>query len=221
MIPELDELYHPRRVVLSEFGDGVLRAIVTCITQSYAQAYDACYQDYAKDEAHDLLPYMRRAELHRSLQRALRPYPQVRVTSQATEHHNSHHLCIETDRVLLTLSKVRSPGEMVHRAAYREQYARDNQLDFFQRDDEPVLHGRLYAVVLHGHDPLHPERLAFLRIVFPNQAFTHYHDESIDLLQRFPDLVTPEEPEPVPQEPISKPPPMTLKTILKTEEVAS
>jgi hypothetical protein len=221
MIPELDELYHPRRVVLSEFGDGVLRAIVTCITQSYAQAYDACYQDYAKDEAHDLLPYIRRAEIHRRLQDALWPYPHVRVTSQATEHHNSHHLCIETDRVLLTLSKVRSPGEMVHRAAYREQYARDSQLDFFQQDNEVILRGRLYAVGLHGHDPLYRERLAFLRIVFPDQAFTHYHDESIDLLQRFPDLATWDEPEHIPQEPISKPPPMTLKTTPKTEEVAS
>ena len=216
MSDHIDDPRDYRRVVLEEFGPEALKLTGQCLKDAYQQSHVACHEEYAHEEATELLPFKRRAEIHSNLRRALAPRAEIEVSMESSEFNNIHHILIATPHVLLGVVKVRTPGEMVQPTRYQTRYAEENQLDLFPSDADADLSGRLYAVLLHGNTYRHPQQLAFSRIAFPDRKFEHYVGRSIDLMELFPDLaVCPEVPQEITQEVIAKPPPMRLKPTLK------
>ena len=200
-----------RRIVLEDFGEEALQSIGKSVKDAYYESYSSCYEAYKHSEAHDLLPFKRRVDIHNKIRQALEPYAGIQVTVEPNEFNATHHLRLTTARVLLDVAKVRTPGEMVPATRYRDRYAQDNQLDLFRSDEEETPSNRLSAALLHGYDPSRRQYLAFLQIVFPDKRFERYVGTSIDLMQLCPELSLISEPEPIAQEDTAKQPLIRLK----------
>lgn len=190
----------------------LLAAVLKCIIEAYRDAYNDCENVFDAPELKNVLPYYRWAKINA----ALRNIPQtlgVATSAQINKSRNSYHTMLLAGGVQMTASSVEARGQMVRDAVFRKTYAEEAQLFLYEDNtarDESIL---LYGIILHSptEDQQEP---AFVDIGFPDEGYTQYVGDKIDLFKRFPEVVasfkTPVE-ETVESEPLVKPRRRTAK----------
>lgn len=164
-----------------------LQHVIKCLFNVYKEAYDDCDINYSSTEAHDLLPYMRRAKFESRLHE-LATGSGLRATSQLNKARNSHHTTVLADNIALTSSYVPSPFSLVRHAEFRMGYAKLNQLHLFKKDCVDP-NATLYAILLHGDDGVNKNLPAFAHIQFPAADCGSYIGNGINLFNKYEGLV--------------------------------
>lgn len=163
------------------FFDNVPRELINdavqSVLRSWKAAADHCRDTYPREEARDLLPYERKAKLDSSLKARLARYDGVIVESVPNASRNCWHTEVRIGRVVMTVSAVVRPSEMVRTARFRQSLALRSQLHLWERD-EPGEDALFYAMLLHG--PLGGRRIlrapAFVHVGFPDPECKAYID---------------------------------------------
>lgn len=170
--------------------DVLLRRIARMVIDNYKRAFGFCEETFARPEAHDTLPHLRRAWIEQDLRHIAGSRDDVSATAEFNTTRNYSHTKIAAGRVVLTESAVATPDTMVRDAGFRFGYAAEYQLAmYFMNQVPPPEDGYVYAILIHYPDTLNPARPAFLHVVFPSSHCTSYV-ERIDLLRRYPELRT-------------------------------
>ena len=168
-----------------------LRRIVRCIRQAYAEEHRETWARFDKEFAPTVLPHNRRAQIDQALiALGKRPGETMTVACAPNERMNCKHARMQFGPVVLTQSCVRCETDVVRPAVFRQNYAQDCQGDLFDTDRSPVVVGDLYGILLHRPNRLTPKIPDMFVVQFPNADCTGYLGDSIDVLQRFPDIAT-------------------------------
>lgn len=176
-----------KRMFLQEVPEPVILDTARCLIGSYAEAFRYCRDSFPGPEAHDLYPIIRRAMFERNWRARLSRYD-VGLTSESNAIGNCFHTELRAGRVVLTVSAVEAPGEIVREAVFRTGLARGSQLDLFLEPEPPPADAVLYAILLHG--PLGGGLLpspGFIQVGFPASDCNQYVDR-FNLLDHFPVL---------------------------------
>jgi len=177
-------------VFLQDVPEPVILDAARCLIGSYEEAYKYCIAEFPGPEAHDLYPILRRSMVERNLRARLNRYRETTSTTELNAIGNCYHTELRSGRVVLTVSAVESPGEVVRDAVFRKTLSQNPQGHLFRKREAPPEDARLYAILLHG--PLGGGLLrspAFIRIAFPDPDCEVYVD-SFNVLDLFPVLRT-------------------------------
>lgn len=169
------------------FPDEFLRDIVRLLATGYSGTYTECYASHEPPEARDLYPVQRRAFIEGQIRKLAEDYPEIRASPEQNSVKSHSYTLLRSKDVMLTVSAVPHHNERIRRAEFRETYARASELKLF--DETPSKGSLLYAILLHGPDPLNLAKPAFAHAVFPDKEATTYVAR-IDLFERFSTLVT-------------------------------
>lgn len=126
--------------------------------------------------------------IERNWRGRLSRYGDVAVSVEPNANGNCFHTELKVGRVVMTISAVETPSEIVREAIFRKSLAEVSQLEMFKERTPPPDDALLYAIVLHG--PLGGGLLSspsFLHVGFPARECDHYADR-FDLLDQFPVL---------------------------------
>ena len=183
-----------KREFLEAYSDDVQQDILRLLANCYESAHQDCRLNHARPEAHDLYPHKRRAVIEGQLRELAGGYPEITAAAELNSKGTSFYTLLASGNVLLTANAVEHPNVIIRRAAYRETYARAAQLKLFGDGKQPPgqqpLDGfLLYAILLHGPDPLNEARPGFVHIVFPDEDCTQYVTR-INLFDRHASLVS-------------------------------
>ncbi|MBI4305013.1 MAG: hypothetical protein HY678_01715 [Chloroflexi bacterium] len=120
------------------------------------------------------------------------------ITSiQPNAARNAYHTLLQLPHAMLTASAVRTPRDVVRRAAFRNQYAQlqsrfvidEITNDLHLEDDVDPLQAVVYAMVIHGPASWKARYAnGFVHIVFLDNE-GKYLDGRIRLEQEFPDVL--------------------------------
>ncbi len=159
-----------------DFPSEFFRILAQLLDEAYVRAHEAVHTNFSAEEAHDLLPVYRRAEVEKSLVHASSMFPTIVASRKLNNARNCSHVEITSGRFVLTASAVHYPRETVRSAIYRENLLEDPQIafDFMGNDDRPTSDFH-YGIVLHGQDPNDPRRIGFVNVGFPDASSTGYH----------------------------------------------
>ena len=169
--------------------------LVRCLIKGYADSAVKCLESYSTEQAHDLRPQMRRADIEQLLRGLPGRHSDVIAVPEINVSNNAWHVRLTSGRITLTVSAVDGPENVVREAVFRRNLARRYQMGFSgdgwesptpirptTTDDDLV-----YGLVIHGpakHDTV--QRFpAFVHIVFPVEDCTTYYIDRLDLLARF------------------------------------
>ena len=186
--------------------DDVLLAIVGCVRQGPRDAakrlLDAIALGfYRRPEAKDVFPYERRAHVETRLQGLKDQFPGFRVEPRFNRMGNCHRV-INLPGVLMTVSAVPSPCQMVRASGYRRLYAsgaegnKDFRQCFFAVDSSNCLvvgdhdmlvveRGQIYGVLFYSPASDNPLGVGYIGIGFPDRNYRRYV-EVLDLTGLFP-----------------------------------
>lgn len=176
-----------RDLFFNDVSETVILDTARCIIGSYSEAYRYCIDNFPGPEAHDLYPIARRAMFERNWRARLSRYD-VGVTAEPNAIANCFHTELRSGRVVVTVSAVAAPGEVVREAVFRNGLAQDSQLDLFLAPVPPPDDAKLYAIILHG--PLGGGLLlspSFINVAFPGSDCDFYVDR-FNLLDYYPVL---------------------------------
>jgi actin-related protein len=179
----------------NEVSDPLLKDMCRAICKACQQAHALCNINFRDEEAHDVLPHLRRAFGESNIRDIATRHNGVSAESQQNVAKNCYHTRIHSGSVVLTVSYVSQRGEVVREAAFRNILAWTNQLHLFKKEQIPSKDTSLYSVLLYGNDRRWPEVPSFLQIAFLHPNGQEYLSDPIDLLKRFPDiraLITPD-----------------------------
>jgi hypothetical protein len=169
----------------------VQKALVKCVFENYKEASRHCYRYFAGPQAKDLSGVYRRAKIEEEFAGIEALFPDVRVAVQSYQHNTGHYNEITCGLVKLTQSCIVEEGEVPRFAYFRATLALTGQLSLFE-EPEPDGAQYMYSILTHGVDVNAPKRAwpAFVKIQFPDETCTAYLDGGIDLLARFPQVVS-------------------------------
>lgn len=151
----------------------------------YPMALQDVNKRFPPAEAHDLLPHYRRAMFESEWRKIAKEFPEVRASFKTNKTKNAWHTRIKCGKVILTVSAVESPGEMVRYADFRKTLA-ERQTDLFRAvncDDNED--GCYYAILLHGHMGNDLSKPGFAEFGVPDNECQGYL-ERINLFLEFP-----------------------------------
>ncbi len=168
----------------ASFGTRVQEAIIKCFFQAYADAIEAC-KKFPKEEAHDLLGFQRWVELRAQIRGLGGRFREIETYSEPNGPAPSYHIVINSEKIILTVSSVISPGIMPRPASYRMEYAIQNQYELFKPLQQ---NPKVYALLIHGTNQKDRSKPAFIQVRFPDKNFVSYVHK-IDLFSRFDALV--------------------------------
>lgn len=177
-----------RKLFFDDVPEQAILDTARCIIGSYSEAYRYCIDNFPGPEAHDLYPIVRRAMFERNWRARLTRYGDVEMNSEPNAIGNCFHTELRSGRVVMTVSAVQAPAEIVREAVFRSSLAQDSQLDLFLAPVPPPDDAKLYAILLHG--PLGGGLLAspsFINVAFPGSDCESYVDR-FNLLDYFPVL---------------------------------
>ena len=172
----------------SQVPPELLREIGRLVLVCYPEAEDRCEDIAGFEEIHDLRAHLRRALVETSLASLQGRYDGTVVRTPSNATRSAYHKEIVSGSVVMTISSVPNRGSQLPEARFRQTLARYNQTTIF--DPEPVLGdgAPLWAAIIHGPTPISYRVPSFIRVVFPYEDGTHVG--GIDILARFPDLLT-------------------------------
>ena len=162
-------------------------SIIKIIFDCYNNSWRECKQVFDGPEFKDLLPHYRRAKIDA----ALRSIPQtlgVKTSAEINKARNSYHAVLIVGGVQMTASAVEVRGQMPRNAIFRKTYAEAAQMKLFENNTSGNENLPLYGIIIHSatEDQKEP---AFLEIRFPDEEYTQYLGDRIDLFKEFPDIV--------------------------------
>jgi hypothetical protein len=164
-------------VLEAEVPEGFFHSVIRSFWAAYEVAHNLAFANHAPPEAHDLLPYLRRAKIEESL-RDVASRSGLLNTYEKNEGKNAWYTQVRTSNCVFTASSVEGPQQMVRSAIFRETLAASAQLSLFSSNEEK---GKaFYGILLHGPDVLEPSRPAFIRLGFPSKDCKAWV-ENIDL----------------------------------------
>jgi hypothetical protein len=177
-----------RQIFLDDLPEAVIVDTTRIIIKTYAAAYRYCLENYPGPEAHDLYPIVRRSMIERNWRARLARHAGLDVSVQPNACGGCFHTELRVGRVVMTVSAVEKPSDLVREAVFRNVLSGASQLELFKEVEEPPADALLYAVLLHG--PLRSGLLAapsFAQIAFPNGEFSDYVDR-FNLMDCYPVL---------------------------------
>jgi hypothetical protein len=170
------------------------RAILKAVFENYKEASRFCYRHFASTQAKDLSGVFRRAKIEEEFAGIEALFPGiVQVTPQAYEHNTGYYNELTCGPVKLTQSCISDPDDVPRFAKFRSTLACSGQLSLFEPTPESSTVARyMYSILTHAVDAASPKRSwpAFVRVQFPNEPCTAYLDDGIDLMARFPQIVS-------------------------------
>ena len=177
-----------RQIFLKDVPEAVVLDTARCLVRTYAESVAYCRDTFPGPEAHDLYPIHRRAMFERNWRGRLARYPELEVSVESNASGGCYHTEVRVGRVVMTVSAVEAPFEIVRPAVFRKTLARESQLQLFAEPEEPSDDALLYVLLLHG--PLGGGLLtapSFIHIAFPDPDCQKYVDR-FNLLEYFPVL---------------------------------
>ena len=173
-------------------SDGIQRQIAIAVVSQYKRAYRDCYENCEREEAHDLLPHLRRAYIEGVMPDLAERVEGYTTITKKNKAENCWHRSILGDRIRLTQSKVEQQEILPRNAEFRKGYAESNQmlLDFMNEDEASMLDVEvpLYAIIAHMPVENNKGAPEFVDILFPDKDYKEIVGR-IKLLNKFPDIV--------------------------------
>jgi hypothetical protein len=186
--------------------DDVLLAFVGCVRQGPRDAakrlLDAIVLgSYRRPEAKDVFPYERRAHVETRLHGLQDQFPGLRVEARFNRVGNCHRV-VNLPGVLMTVSAVPSPFQMVRVSGHRRLYAagaegnQDFRQCFFTIDPSNCLvvgyhdlsvveRGQIYGILFYSPASDNPLGVGYIGIGFPDRNYRRYV-EVLNLTGLFP-----------------------------------
>jgi hypothetical protein len=177
---------------LAAIPDEHLRGLAMCIWAGYPESFTVCSSHMPRDQAHDARGDFRRGLIERNIKNYARRIPGAVVRQERNSVGSSCHVAIDIGGITITQSQADGPNKVVQKAAFRDGYAEQSQLDLFKASvqQKPTLSDsrRLYVMLLHG-PATNPKQPRFLSVVFPtNDCESYVFNATINLFSRFGDL---------------------------------
>jgi len=173
-------------------SDRIQRQIAIAVVSQYKRAYRDCYENCEREEAHDLLPHLRRAYIEGVMPDLAERVEGYTTITKKNKAENCWHRSILGDRIRLTQSKVEQREILPRNAEFRKGYARSNQMffDFMNENEVSEIDSEepLYAIIAHmpaENDKGAPE---FVDILFPDKDYKEIVGR-IKLLDKFPGTI--------------------------------
>lgn len=161
-------------------------ALVQCAIQADAAARELVRRaGFLPAQAHDVLPYLRRAEFDT---RALSIVaPGVKVVSDSNPRKTSNFIEVASGAAVVTaLTRSRRPRSLP-KALYRETRALSSQMSLF--DNEQPTGDKLYGVFVYGCDGRNLSDLSLAEVYFPLPGRPLRDIRPLDLLGEYARLV--------------------------------
>ncbi len=168
----------------ASFGTQVQEAMVKCMFQAYADSYEAC-KKFLKEEAHDLLGFQRWIEIRNQFRGLGGRFNEIETYTEPNGPAPSYHVVINSEKMILTVSSVQAPWIMPRPAAYRKEFAIQNQYELWPK----LPSSKIFGILIHGPNPKDKSKPAFLQVRFPDKNYESYIQHNIDLFSRFDALV--------------------------------
>lgn len=162
------------------------RAIVRVIRDASRLAASEAKARFAKDQAREAQPWMRRAALGSSLLSLASDFPSVSITSNRSSG-STFFVQVDTAHVTILVSRARDRNAMLPPASYRTAIALESVQYSLFVGETPRPGARAYTVVLYGgsHENGDPD---FIVARFPTGDHAKYLDTTIDLMEEYSDL---------------------------------
>jgi len=150
---------------------------LTCLFESYQDAFETCHGQLAETEVHDVVAAYRRALIETHIRVVAHRYQTITIRVEPNARKTSYFSLLSSGVVDLTLAKSGSSNCMPRRARYRSNLFERSQASLFAAERAKT-GSRLYAVLLHGswrRKQLTEETSpfikfpAFARMVFPDK----------------------------------------------------
>ena len=177
---EESNLFTLHKLVLNDIPIKFLKSMVyEILPEAYRQARQLTYSNYAKPEAKVMLPYNRRAKAEELFRAKAMGFPEMRVRVKDNFARNTYYTQVESGRILMTISAVNTPKDMVTAARFRETLARASHIQrglFGPTDEElEVDNGNAYyAILLHSKVSCDDDSGYFARLAFPSRDCRRY-----------------------------------------------
>jgi hypothetical protein len=179
------------------FQSDVIRMIVGAVDR----AEKDCHSRFDEAEYHDMIGHWTRAEVESGLRKIAKKH-KLDGQHEKNKRRTSNFSRVVSGPVVLTISQVNSPSELVRYAEFRRSYARDSQQVLFGPQKAPAPNAPLYALILFVRGEViknQPVRPISIRIVFPApvdgvEKGIKYVGGAIDLMNRFPQVMAEFEP---------------------------
>lgn len=170
----------------------LIEDILRLLASEYRTAYDECKLFYPPEEAHDLRPHVRRAKIESKVRELANSYPGVAATVEPNAKRTGWHTVIRSGNVVMTISHVNQPSDMVRPADFRSTYAQDAQINLFGPEKpRPPRDAQLFSILRHGSSKRMPRRPDFVRVGFPDADCKYYVcDIDVFSVQRFRNLAS-------------------------------
>jgi hypothetical protein len=173
----------------------VQRSLTQAILESCKQSSRYCWRNFADPQAKDLSGFHRRAKIQDEFPGIAALHKNLGVRDSIEQYENNTGFYHELTCGIVKLTESCVADDIIPRSAkFRSTLARDSQASLWPEADGKAAEEQpdfLYAILTYAIDVLAPKRSwpAFMKIRFPNEKFTDYIGEGIDLFKRFPDLV--------------------------------
>jgi hypothetical protein len=167
------------------FSMSVQEAMIKCVFNSYAVAYELCKR-YPREESHDLLGFLRWIELRSQLRGLGGRFNEIETYESPNGSASSYHIVIDAEKLMLTVSSVPAPAILPRPASYRLEYAIQSQYELFE---QPEQKSKIYGILIHGANSKDKSKPAFIQVRFPETNYGGYIPHRVDLFARHNDLV--------------------------------
>ncbi len=143
--------HDPVAIFDNDVPGGFLEASVRSLKDCYERAHRQCLRNYPREVAHDLRPYLRRAEFEKEWALVAESHSGITCGFYTNVGRNCYHVRVQSGRVILTASFVDARVRAVRRAMFRDTYARRNETFLFadMAPTPPPEGAPLYAILMH------------------------------------------------------------------------
>lgn len=183
------------QALFNHLPEAYFRRVTQAVFLAHRVSAESCAAEYARTEAENVRPFVKRAKLEGYLRDIADQFPDVSASVVKADGSNWNHTEVRAGRVILTASSVSVPCALVDRAEFRLTLARDAQGTLFP-DERLAPSSPLYVLLLHSksrwetedesRDFGHLPGSAY--VAFPSADLSQYIHE-VDLFARFPDVV--------------------------------
>lgn len=150
------------------------------LPEAYIEARRISNSSFAAPEAKVILPYNRRAKAEEYFRMTANSYPEMLVTTEKNFAKNNSFTQVRSGRIVMTISAVNTPREVVVGARFRETLAQEGHFQYglftsISEQQAPSQTGdAYYAILLHSKVSKNGDNSYFARIVFPSKDCKQY-----------------------------------------------
>jgi len=179
-----------REFVINQIPKEIIEDIINGIIKIYETSHSIIFDKYPKEQALDLLPHYRRAEIEAFLMLLSNKFPQVITECKINESFTNYHVEVKINQIVLTLSFCTNPSENVRSAKFRNNLSQlfNKQIEFDfdgNKNQENIENeNQYYAILKHGAESREPKIPQFFLLHFPSQDANNIADP-IDLMKLY------------------------------------